>query len=169
MSMREGVRATIWRTLNAPFLRGLLLLLMSMIFPMASTQAGLCNTKEEMINAQTQLESKLSAIKEAQRLREIEIDQVVRATASRLNWTQNDQSSFFINLMASPEFLSFEQEKQPMTAEIMRIMTSPVRSGSSEGLEYCEDVARVESIIDRVKEVNQRQYDFMSREVNAAK
>lgn len=168
MSMREGVRATIGRTATPPFLSGLLLLMIAMIFPIASIQAGLCNTKEEMINAKTQLESKLSAIKEAQHSREIEIDQVVRTTASRLNWTQKDQSSFFMKLMSSPEFLSFEKEKQPMTAEIIGIMTSPIRGGSSEGLEYCEDVARVESIIDRIKEVNQRQYDFMSRAVNAA-
>ncbi|WP_029148461.1 hypothetical protein [Methylophilus sp. 5] len=134
----------------------------------AFAQSDICNNTDDLANAHIHVESFLKSIKEDQHSREIEIDKEVQATAQRLHWSREDQSSFFRKILSSPEFSTFEVEKQPLLAEIISIVKTFNKGRTSNMPESCDDVIRIQSIIYKIRDVNRRQYDFMSREINTA-
>jgi hypothetical protein len=134
----------------------------------AFAQSDICNSADDLANAHIHVESFLKSIKEDQHLREIEIDQQVQVTAQRLHWTQADQSSFFRKILSSSEFSAFEVEKQPMMAEIISIVKTFNKGSALNMPESCDDIIRIQSIIYKIRDVNRRQYDFMSRALNTA-
>jgi hypothetical protein len=134
----------------------------------AFAQSDICNNADDLANAHIHVESFLQSIKQDQHLREVEIDKEVQATAQRLQWTREDQSSFFRKILSSPEFSAFEAEKKPLLAEIIRIVKTFNKGSASNMPESCDDVIQIQSIIYHIRDVNRRQYDFMSREINTA-
>ena len=129
-----------------------------------------CRSPEGIANATAQVEASLKSIQEGQRQREALLDKEVQATAKRLGWTGQEQSSFFTKLMGSEKFAGFEREKRPLSNELMVILKSASQKRNpSEPAVVCEAAVQVKSIVERIKEVNTRQYDFMSSEINSAK
>lgn len=145
-----------------------LCLIIATICHTAFAQSDICNNSDDLANAHIHVESFLKSIKEDQHLREIKIDKEVQAAAQRLHWTKEDQSSFFRKILSSPEFSTFEAEKRPLLVEIISIVKTFNKGSASNMPESCDDIIKIQSIIYKIRDVNRRQYDFMSREINAA-
>lgn len=149
-------------------MKKLLWLTIAIICNTAFAQSDICHNADDLANAHINVKSFLQSIKQDQHLREVEIDQEVQATAQRLQWTREDQSSFFRKILSSPEFSAFETEKKPLLAEIIRIVKTFNKGSASNMPESCDYVIQIQSIIYHIRDVNRRQYDFMSRAVNTA-
>ncbi|MFD0913178.1 hypothetical protein [Methylophilus luteus] len=134
-----------------------------------SQQNTECTTPEQAAQAQAQMETSLKSIREAQRKREAELDNDVQATANRLGWTNQAQAKFFNDMLASPEFAAFETEKRPLTTEIMGIVTAANQQNiPSTPAASCQVANQLNAIVEKVKEINARQYDFMYSKITTA-
>lgn len=147
------------------------LLLSALLCADASAQgAPDCSSPEAQQSASSRMDSTFKSIDVARKKREAELDGDLRATEKRLGWAMEDRRKFFVALMASPKFVAFENEKVPLKEAINTLMTAGgQRSGPSTSTGLCEFVAQLEPIVEQIRLVNERQYDFMGEELRAAK
>lgn len=129
-----------------------------------------CSTPEGVAAASTQIETSLQLVREDQKNREAEIDRELEARGAVKKWSKERKSQIFMSILSSAQFAAFEKEKQPYTAEIMNIaLSGPPPGQKANPKEVCSGAIRLRSIVEKVKDVNARQYTFMLNEVKAAK
>lgn len=129
-----------------------------------------CRTVADADAVFEQIKLQFRSIKEDQQRLEAGIDQALAARVKTDGWRRDRIARLFNDMLSSPQFAAFEQEKRPYADELMRIVAD---AASAEGraanpAAICAKARHMSGIVDRVKEVNVRQYAFMLEQVNGA-
>lgn len=145
-------------------------LAVTLLAPVSAVAGPDCSTAEGAQAAQEQIEAALAEIQADQRAREAEVDKEIDAKAAAAAWSDAKRSEVLLRIATSPGFAAFEEEKQPFTQELMKLMTStPPLTAPGGRQAQCESMNRLTALLPKLKEVNARQYAHMAAQVRAAK
>lgn len=131
----------------------------------AAPSEATCDSAIGAKEVQRRIEATFAEMRIDEKKHQDEIDRVAKARAAAQSWTPEKRSKVWLQLIASPKFMAFEQQKQPYVQEMLRIMGSNPKSGQ----ERCQLVQRVAATMPAIKAINARQYAFMAEQIRVAK
>jgi hypothetical protein len=124
-----------------------------------------CSSVKGAKEVQRQIDATFSQLRTDEKQHQAEVDRVAKAHAKEQSWSKERQGQFWLQLLASPKFMAFEQEKQPYMLELMRILGSKPKNG----LDQCRLLQSIAATLPTIKAINARQYTFMANAIRLAK
>ncbi|WMW81893.1 hypothetical protein RF679_06310 [Undibacterium cyanobacteriorum] len=124
-----------------------------------------CGSTSNSKIARSQIENSFAVMRNQEKLRQDKLDQLAKSKAKTIGWNSQTSTQFFLQILTSPKFAQFEQEKQPYVFELIKISATRAKNSQEE----CQLLARIEKISTLIRAINDRQYSFMEDEIRKIK
>ena len=124
-----------------------------------------CSSTSNGKVARNQIENSFAIMRNQEKIRQDQLDQLAKTKAKSIGWNSQKSTQFFLQILTSPKFAQFEQEKRPYVFELIRISATKPKNSQEE----CQLLTRIAKITTSIRAINDRQYSFMEDEIRKIK